>query len=76
MLMIKEPAKPGQKPEMLKPGTIADTRINKTALTTNVNSPSVIMLKGSVRNMTIGLINELTSPIISAVMIRVAMPDT
>ncbi len=51
-----------RKPSTLKPGTIADVSMISIALITNVKSPSVMTLTGSVRMTMIGLMNALTAP--------------
>jgi hypothetical protein len=51
-----------QKPEILNPGTSADTSINITALITSKKSPNVINVSGIVRIMTTGRMTALTKP--------------
>lgn len=55
-----------QNPEILKPGTIADTRSIISALITSKKNPKVISVNGIVRMMTIGLITALAKPNSSA----------
>ena len=51
-----------QNPEILKPGTIADTRSIISALITSKKNPKVISVNGIVRMMTMGLITALANP--------------
>ena len=55
-----------QNPEILKPGTTADTSSNISALITRRNRPRVITVNGSVRTIRMGLITALTKPRSSA----------
>lgn len=51
-----------QKPEILNPGTSAETSIIITALITSKKSPNVTSVSGIVRIMTMGRMTALTRP--------------
>jgi hypothetical protein len=51
-----------QNPEILNPGTSADTRSIISALMTSKKSPKVISVYGIVRMMMIGLMTALAKP--------------
>ncbi len=51
-----------QNPEILNPGTSADTRSIISALMTSKKSPKVISVNGIVRMMMIGLMTALAKP--------------
>ena len=51
-----------QNPEILNPGTSADTRSIIRALMTSKKSPKVISVNGIVRMMMIGLMTALAKP--------------
>ena len=55
-----------QNPEILKPGTTADTNSNISALMTRRNRPRVITVNGSVRTIRMGLMTAYTNPSSSA----------
>ena len=55
-----------QNPEILNPGTSADTRSIIRALITSKKSPNVISVKGIVKMITIGRITALAKPNSSA----------
>ena len=58
-----EPTRALKKPSISTPGTIAPANISSTAFITNVSSPKVRILTGSVTRIRIGLIVRLIRPI-------------
>jgi hypothetical protein len=58
-----EPIRAAPKPDTANPGVIYAASINRSALITNVNSPSVSRFIGSVRNITSGRTNIFMKPI-------------